>query len=184
MMDRREALLLVERLEGIDAALVGKGLLDHHDAGRQSDVPDDGCVRRVRARHDPRTSRMRASLGPRRAASIAVAPSSIPNWKGASVTLWLSLVAQVCTRSPSSSESAAARSSGSRLPARWVAGIRQNESTGSAESRRGILRRGGGLAWPATSIREVSGDFKEVGRQARCIIAQSGHRKSPAGDRG
>ena len=54
----------------------------------------------------------------------------------------------------------------------------------SAKSRRGILRRGGGLAWPATSIREVSGNSKEVGRQARCIIAQSGHRKSPAGERG
>ena len=44
MMDRREALLLVERLEGIDAALVGKGLLDHHDAGWQGHVPDDGGV--------------------------------------------------------------------------------------------------------------------------------------------
>jgi hypothetical protein len=53
MMDRREALLLVERLEGIDAALVGKGLLDHHDAGRQGDVSDDGRVRRVRTRNDP-----------------------------------------------------------------------------------------------------------------------------------
>ena len=48
-------------------------------------------------------------------------PSSTPSWKGASVTRWLRLVGRGFTRSPSSLESAAARSSGSRLPARWVA---------------------------------------------------------------
>jgi DNA invertase Pin-like site-specific DNA recombinase len=39
-------------------------------------------------------------------------PSSTPSWKGASVTRWLHLGAQVCTRSPSSSASARARCSG------------------------------------------------------------------------
>ena len=39
----------------------------------------------------------------------------------------------------------------------------------------------GGLARTATSIREVSGDSTEVGRQAHCIIAQPGPNKSPAG---
>ena len=48
-------------------------------------------------------------------ASTAVAPSSTPSWKGASVTRWLHLGAPDFTRSPSSLGSAAARSSGSRL---------------------------------------------------------------------
>ena len=56
-----------------------------------------------------------ALLGLRPTASTAVAPSSIPNWKGASVRLWLRLGAPGFTRSPSSSALAAARSSGSRL---------------------------------------------------------------------
>ncbi len=40
----------------------------------------------------------------------------------------------------------------------------------------------GGLAWPATSIREVVGDYsEEVGRQARSHPCTApGHRKSPA----
>ena len=37
-----------------------------------------------------------------------------------------------------------------------------------------------GLAGQQVSSREVAGDSEEVGRQARCIIAQPGHRKSPA----
>jgi hypothetical protein len=51
-------------------------------------------------------------------------------------------------------------------------------------SRRGILTRGeSGLARPATTIREVSGDSKEVRRQARCIIAQRpAQTKAPPGD--
>ena len=59
--------------------------------------------------------RVNAGIARAKTASIAVAPSSTPSWKGASVTRWLHLGAQVCTRSPSSSASAAGRSSGSRL---------------------------------------------------------------------
>jgi hypothetical protein len=90
----------------------------HHDAGGQGHVPDDGRVRRVRARNDPRAGEMRALLGPRPVASTAVGPSSTPSWKGASVMHWLLLVAQGCTRSPSSSALARPLSSASPTPTR------------------------------------------------------------------
>jgi len=35
----------------------------HHHTGRQSDVPDDGRVCRIRARHDPRTGPRRPCAG-------------------------------------------------------------------------------------------------------------------------
>src|SRR4051794_29857362 len=117
---------------------------------------------------------MPALLGLRPAASIAVAPSSIPSLRIASVLLWLHLGAPGFIRSPSSSESAAARSSGSRLPARWVAGIRQNESTASAESQRGILRRG----WACLGQQRPSERFRATPRRLADQPAASLH--SPA----
>jgi Resolvase, N terminal domain len=60
----------------------------------------------------------RALPEPRPRASIAVAPSWTPSWKGASAPHWLRLIGRACTRSPSSSALVRARCKGLRRT-RW-----------------------------------------------------------------
>ena len=100
---------------------------------------------------------MPALLGPRPVASTVVAPSSTPSWKGASVTRWLHLSAPGFTRSPGSSSRQRHGATDRGCPARWVAGIRQNEFHGR-RSQRGVLRA------PAGSQRRGQGRPKQKPR--------------------